>query len=205
MRKYLLLLMFCLLSRGAFLEAHEHGYTFDIFQKDYWFSTGFEMESQKKFEGLVCKSSLRWLKALRDTYDIYDQEGNWQATGTGRIFCLGFFRPWGAEFDITDKDGDIIGVIDGQVVTGSSAKFSIYNAQGDCVGIAYLDRNNSGFSITHPEKETLILGRLVRNFVQDQTDHWTISMYDTDKIDPRIIKVFAAFAVDKQAYFKEDR
>jgi hypothetical protein len=48
---------------------------------------------------------------------------------TFRIFCLGLFRAWGAEFDVYDKQGNIIGVIDGQVATTESAKYSIYNAK----------------------------------------------------------------------------
>jgi hypothetical protein len=40
--------------------------------------------------------------------------------------------------------------------------------------------------------------------VKDQVDHWDVVVYDTDAIDPAIIKVFASFAVDYQGYFKAD-
>ncbi len=53
-----------------------------------------------------------------------------------------------------------IGVIDGQVVTAESAKYSIYNKNGDKVGIAYLDLTNAGIAIVHPEKTNLIIARL---------------------------------------------
>lgn len=178
---------------------------FNVYQKDYRFSTVFEMESHGKSQGTAQKSVWRWLKPLRDTYDIYSDDGEWQATGIGRVFCIGLFRPWGAEFDVYNTKGERIGVIDGQVVTTESAKFSIFNAEGTRVGIAYMDIKNAGFSIFHPEKPSLVLAYLRRNFVADVTDYWTITVNDdAGLIDPRILKVFTAFAVDKQGYFKED-
>ena len=179
------------------------GEEINIYQKNYRFKTVFEMESKQSPKGSIQKSVWRWLKPLRDTYDIYDTEGNWQATGIGRIFCLGFFRAWGAEFDVYDPQGARIGVIDGQVVTTESAKYSIYNAEGKRVGIAYMDLTSAGFSIVDPDNSSHILAILRRNFIPDQIDTWTVSIHD-ETIDPRIIKVFTAFAVDKQGFFKAD-
>jgi len=183
---------------------HDHKYKFSIHQKDYRFSTVFEMDSHGTPHGSVVKSSLRWLKPLRDSYDVYDKNGEWIATGISRIFCLGLFHAWGAEFDIYDTSGNVIGVIDGQVMTSESAKYSIYNKSGNRVAIAYLDLTNAGIAIVHPEKTNHIFARLTRNFVRDQVDHWDVVVYDTDQIDPAIIKVFAAFAVDYQERFKAD-
>jgi hypothetical protein len=183
---------------------HDHAYKFSIHQKDYRFSTVFEMDSHAKPHGTVVKSKLRWLKPLRDSYDVYDKDGEWVATGISRVFCLGLFRAWGAEFDVYDTNGNVIGVIDGQVVTAESAKYSIYNKSGQRVGIAYLDLTNAGIAIVHPEKTNHIIARLTRNFVRDQVDHWDVVVYDTDAIDSAIIKVFAGFAVDYQEYFKAD-
>jgi hypothetical protein len=183
-------------------DDHDRSYKFSINQRDYRFSTEFEMDSHGKPHGLVCKTKVKL--PLRDYYDVYDKEGEWIARGISRIFCLGLFRPWGAEFDVYDINGNVLGVIDGQVVTSESAKYSIYNKSGQRVGIAYLDLTNAGISIVHPEKTTHIIARLTRNFVRDQIDNWNVVVYDTDAIDPAIIKVFAAFAVDYQEYFKVD-
>lgn len=68
----------------------------------------------------------------------------------------------------------------------------------------FIKKTNAGIAIVHPEKENHIFARLTRNFVRDQVDHWDVVVYDTDQIDPAIIKVFAAFAVDYQEYFKAD-
>jgi hypothetical protein len=185
-------------------DHHDHGYKFSIHQKDYRLSTVFEMDSHGKPHGNVEKSSLRWLKPLRNSYDVYDKDGKWTATGISRIFCWGLFYAWGAELDVYDTADNVIGLIDGQFVTSESAKYSIYNKKGDRVGIAYMDLTNAGISIVRPENTNQIIARLTRNFVRDQVDHWDVVVYDTDAIDPAIIKVLAAFAVDYQEYFKAD-
>lgn len=184
---------------------HEHAYKFSVHQKDYRFSTVFEMDAEGRPHGSVVKSASRWFnKPFSDAYDVYDKNGDWCATGISRYLTFGFFKPSLAEFDVYSTDGSIIGVIDGQVMTSESAKYSIYNAKGDRVAIAYLDLTNAGFAIVHPEKSNHIFARLTRNFVSDQVDHWDVVVYDVDAVDPMIIKVFAAFAVDYQKYFKAD-
>jgi hypothetical protein len=160
------------------------------------------MDAHGNPHGSVVKSKLRWLKPIRDSYDIYDKDGEWVATGISRVGCLGLFRAWGAEFDIYDTNGDLIGVIDGQVGTLESAKYSIYNKEGTRVAIAYLDLSSAEIAIVHPEKTNHIFARLTRHFVREQFDHWEVVVYDVHAVDPAIIKVFAAFAVDYQEYFK---
>ncbi len=88
-------------------DHHDREYKFSIHQKDYRFSTVFEMDSHGKPHGTVVKSKLRWLKPLRDSYDVYDKDGEWTATGISRVFCLGLFRAWGAEFDVYDTNGGV--------------------------------------------------------------------------------------------------
>ena len=73
---------------------HERTYKFSIHQKSYRFSTVFEMDSHGKPHGTVVKSKLRWLKPLRDSYDVYDKDGEWIATGISRIVSLGLFGAW---------------------------------------------------------------------------------------------------------------
>lgn len=191
-------LLFLLPSLMQANEAEIH--TFRIHQKDYRFSTVFEMDGVGTSHGAVVKSSIR----VRSNYDVYDERGQWQATGIARVLCLGFFRPWGAEIDVYNPKGEIIGLIDGQVGTLAAAKYSIYNALGECVGIAFLDLTKAGFTILDPENKTRVIARLTRNFVQEQIDSWDVVVYDVHAIDPALVKVFAAFAVDKQNYFKKD-
>lgn len=194
-----LFLLFLVFLTPIFAKSKDH-FKFSVHQKDYRFSTVFEIDSKGKPLGTVVKSVFR----VRTNYDVYDEYGQWQATGISRLLCLGIFRPWGAEIDVYDTKGEVIGLIDGQVATAQAAKYSFYNSRGDCVGVAYMDLSGAGFSILDPQKEKHVLARLTRNFVRDQIDYWDIVLYDVEEIDPALIKVFAAFAVDKQEFFKVD-
>ena len=90
-------------------QEHHNEHKFSIHQKDYRFSTVFEMDAQGKPHGSVVKSSLRWLKLLRDSYDVYDKDGEWCASGIGKIVSWGFFYPSQAKFEVYSKEGNWIG------------------------------------------------------------------------------------------------
>lgn len=173
---------------------------FEVRQQSYQFSTIFDLTSNKGLLGTVVKSSFR----IRTNYDVYDAFGIYEGVGVCRILTLGSFYKWGTEIDVYDKDGYYAGMVDGQAVTGASAKFSIYDAQGIRVGIAYLDLSNSAFTIVDPNNEQRHIAGLKRNFIENVVDHWSVKVYDPTAIDLRIIKIFAAFAVDSQASFKPD-
>lgn len=201
MKSYFIFLAMCIMALTGKAQAdhhhHDHAYKFSIHQINYKFSSVFELESHGKPHGCVVKSYLRWLKPVRDSYDVYNEAGEWTATGISRVFCLGLFRAWGAEFDIYNKDGEKIGLIDGQVMTTEAAKYSIYNAKGDRVAIAYLDNANSGISIVHPERTTHLIARFTW-----ESDHMHAAIYDAEAVHPAIIKVFAGFVHDYKHYFK---
>ena len=204
-KKVWLFLGVCLVSLLGSVQAEEREEAqrteFNIFEKQYRLSTVFEMDAHGKPFGTVVKSVFR----IRTNYDVYDAQGVRRATGICRLLCLGSFAVWGTEIDVYDTEGNYLGFIDGQAATLESAKFSIYDKEGDRVGIAYMDLTNAGFSILHPEKETSLFVRLTRKFVQDQIDSWKIDVYDDKAIHPDVIKVFAAFAIDRQEFFKEDK
>lgn len=177
-----------------------HILTFNTQQQDYLFSTIFDFSSENGSLGSALKSSFR----IRTNYDLYTPLGDYEGTGTCRLLTLGVVYSWGTEIDIYDQNHAYLGMIDGQVVTGAAAKFSIYDAEGMRVGIAYLDRNQSIFTIVDPENEQRYIASFRRNFIKDTVDNWNIQVYDQETIDRRIIKIFAAFAVDTQETFKED-
>jgi hypothetical protein len=89
-------------------------------------------------------------------------------------------------------------------VTGASAKFSFYDGNGNHVGIAYLDRNNTGFTISHPDNEYYIIAQYNRQFVENTIDSWDVSIYDSTVIPTELLHIFGAFAVDRQSTFKLD-
>ncbi len=82
MRKMVIALLFLLPSLMQANDAETH--TFRIHQKDYRFSTVFEMDGMGTSHGAVVKSSIR----VRSNYDVYDERGQWQATGIARVSPL---------------------------------------------------------------------------------------------------------------------
>lgn len=180
---------------------HHHYLNFEVHRQDYTFSSIFDCLGENDFLGTVVKSSFR----VRTHYDLYSVQGNYEGTGICRALTLGAFYDWAREIDIYDSIGDYIGMIDGQFATEAKAKFSIYNGLGARVGIAYLDHASSSFTIIDPNNDNHYIAYLKRHFVNNAVDHWNVTVYDEDAIDLRIIKVFAAFAVDSQNSFREDR
>ncbi len=174
-------------------------FAFDVHQRNYLLSTVFELHSKERFLGSIVKESLN----VRTQYDLYNEAGTLQGAGVCRLLTLGVVFSWACEIDVYDQNKELVGVIDGQVATSAAAKFSIYDAAGTRVGIAYLDRTNAAFTIVDPVNELRHLASFRRNFVQNIVDHWDVKVY-SDAVDIRLIKVFAGFAIDSQDHFKKD-
>ena len=174
---------------------------YTITEKDYRFSTYFEMQSKDRYVGTLIKKKYE----VRTSYELYDPIGNYEGKGICRALSLGALFAWAKEIDVYDQDGNTLGMIDGQAFTAANAKYSLYDAAGNLLGIAYLDYGSSSFVIVDPSNGKQVLGQLKRNFVQNTLDYWDVVLYDTAAIDVRILKVFSAFAIDFQEYFKEDK
>lgn len=176
------------------------GLNYNVQKKVYPMSVVFEMTSAYSIVGSVVKSPFR----VRTNYDLYDRAGNYQATAVCRILTLGLFYDWGTEMDVYNPQGGYLGMIDGQVVTGASAKFSFYDGRGNHVGIAYLDKNCLGFTITNPNNEYQVIAQYTRRFVENTIDSWDVVIFEKSQVPVELLHIFAAFAVDRQSAFKED-
>lgn len=174
-------------------------YHFTITKKNYDCSTFFEIDSEDTYRGNIKKSIFR----LRDCYDLSDKDG-WCATGVKKIFSLGLLFDWGAEIDILGVHGEFLGSIQGEVLTTAKARFSIYDRNKNLVGIAFIDKDGKGVTINPPNNETYTLARFTRHFIQDVEDDWSIIVYEPKNLDDRIIRIFAAFCVDRQDSFHVD-
>lgn len=181
-------------------DEEHHFLSFDVNSQNYTFSTVFDFMGRHDYLGTAVKSVFH----LRTHYDLYGVHGEYEGTGICRVLTLGAIYNWGREIDIWGPDGDYVGMIDGQFATEAKAKYSIYNGIGTRVGIAYLEKGSSAFTIVNPHNEFHRIAYLRRNFIPNETDYWSAVVYDEDAIDLRIIKVFAAFALDSQNSFKED-
>jgi len=174
-------------------------YHFKIQKKEYRYSTYFEIDSEDTYRGAVKKSRFR----VRSHYDLSDSNG-WQATGICRLLTLGAFYTWATEIDVYNTEGTWIGMIDGQVMTTAAARFSLYNEDSELVGIAFLDKNCQGVTISSPDNDAYTIARFDRIYVLDKVDDWEISVFDPEQIDDRLIRIFAAFIIDHQGEFKAD-
>jgi hypothetical protein len=188
--------LFTLFSFGAFAEP----FSYSIVEHPYRFSIYFEMQGKNGFEGRAIKNTL----ALRTAYDVYDKEGNYQARGIVQSLSLGSLFAWGKDIDVYDFADKKIGFIDGETLTTASAKYTLYDEHNVWIATAYLDYGCSGF-VVMSAKGNRTIANLRRVFVQNVVDHWDVVLYEPDAIDIRLLKVFSAFAIDYQEYFKEDK
>lgn len=172
--------------------------SYTISENPYLFSTYFEMEGKGRYEGRVVKNHLN----LRTIYELYDPSSLFEAQGICQILSLGSLYPWAKDIDVYDEKGEKIGMIDGQLLTTTSAKYNFYNGRDQLIATAYLDLSCAAFSIMGEGDRTI--ARLKREWIPDQIDSWEVVLYDERPLDPRILKIFSAFAIDFQAYFKED-
>lgn len=186
---------------------HPKPIKFTIHEKAYRFSNNFEFTQEEVPMGLVSKKRFAY-GHLVNHYEVYDSEGKWEATGKSRILTLGALFSWATEIDVYNGKGKRVGMIDGQVFTMASARFSIYNydetGKWTLAGIAFMDNEKKSFSIIDPLNDKRILCVLRRVFVPNVQDHWECNVFHREAIDERTIKVFAAFAVDHQEFFRAD-
>jgi hypothetical protein len=192
------MLYFSLLLLSCFQQLEAHPLSYTITASPYLVSTYFEMYGDNRYEGRVIKNHIN----VRTAYDLYDPMGNYQAQGICQVLSLGFFYAWAKDIDIYDAQGERIGLIEGQLLTTTSAKYSFYNQDDELLADAYLDCKSSGFTVMTPDGRTI--AKLKRQFIQDDIDPWEVVIYETHLLDKRIFRIFSAFAIDFQEHFKED-
>jgi len=174
-------------------------YHFRIQKKQFRSSSFFEIDSEDTYRGNIKKSSFR----IRNCYDLSDK-GGWCATGIKRFASLGLFFNWSSIIDIYGVNNEWLGMIEGNILTLSKAKFSIYDREEKLIGLAYMDLQGLGITISEPNNEAYTLARLDRVFIPDAADYWNVTVYEPEKFDDRIIRIFSAFCVDTQESFHRD-
>lgn len=198
-------LFFVLSTAAATASVHEdHPYEFDIRRDPYQFATFFQINSHDTYIGTVKKSSFR----IRTNYDLSDANG-WQATGIKRVLDPVVFFTWGSKIDIYDTRDEKVGVIYGALLTWEHAAFNLYeyDEKGNyiCAGIAYLDRDYDSFTILFPDGGPHPIAKIERQQVSidGAVDFWKVSVYHPERIDDRIVRIFAAFVLDYQDNFRK--
>ena len=187
-------------SANSYGGVHEnHPYDFLITKDVYKLSEIYQINSPLKetYPGSVKKSAFR----IRTNYDLSNKDG-WQATGITRIISLGTLYPWAKDIDIYDTRGVQIGLIDGNLATLESAKYNLYeydeSGTATEIGIAYANPDFNRFVILSSSDNPHPIAEMNRN-LSDNT--WSVSVHYSEKIDDRIIRIFAGFVVDYQDKF----
>ena len=196
-----------LIALTASLSAAVHApepYEFTISQNDYRFCTIFPIDSRDTYPGQVKKSRIRpWT-----SYDLSDADG-WQAraqykwTNTSWYYGQSMMEMW-----ISDTDGYTFALIDGQMLTTAPARYAVmtYEEGGEEQKVAVITLNDSrdAFTFYFPEDETRRIAEMRRVILPDVRDHWVVRVYHPERIDDRIVRLFAAWAIDNQSTFLLD-
>lgn len=184
------LLLFLLLTSVAF-GATQSPFSYSVIKNPYRFSTYFELMGKEGYEGRVVSNFFH----VRTTYDLYNAEGMYEGQGICRALSLGVLFSWARDLDLYDARGIYIGMIQGKVMTTTSAKFNLYDAAGQLIGSAYQNRNQSSFNLLDPSPMERMLGVIKRNATADE---WEVTLYDSTAIDHRQLKILSAFIADHQ-------
>lgn len=152
----------------------------------------FVMHHEETYEGRVTNN--RFL--LQRLYDLYDPAGSYEARGICKILTFGFFYAWAKNIDVYDAEGEKIGFIDGQLLTTTSAHFNFYDSDDTLIATTDLDCSAPEFIVVTPG--ALTIARLRHNM-----DSWELYDFNPDLLDPRIIKIFSAYAINFQYEFQE--
>lgn len=177
----------------------DHPYDLALTKDIYKFSEVYQIKSPLKetYPGSIKKSAFR----IRTNYDLSNKDG-WQATGITRVISMGSVYPWATDIDIYDTRGVKIGLIDGDMATLESAKFNLYeydeSGNAQYIGSAYANANFDRFVILESNTNPHPIAELNRN---KSENNWGISVHYPEKIDDRIVRIFAGFVIDFEDKF----
>ena len=161
------------------------------FSAEFECKRGDEVLSRVIRTGLFCP---------RYYYDLFDAGEEFQARGITRAFSWGFFFPWYMEIDVWDGDF-YLGKIEGKFFTKSRAKFGFYDSLGIESAFAYLNTEASDFVIVAAQDEGKVLADLKGKAYGD-VSVWEMNFMEAlSQIDPRVLKIFAAFVADYHSQF----
>lgn len=206
MRKIILSSLFalCLSPVLASAGVHEdHPYHFSINKEVSKTAETYVIKARQSdtYPGNVKKSSFR----IRTNYDLSNKQG-WQATGITRILSLGSVYSWATDIDIYDTRGVKIAMIDGDLATLESAKFNLYEYDDEgnetLVGVAFADDDFKRFTIHPTSSDPNTLAELTRNHAGKT---WDVHVENPEKLDDRLVRIFAGFVVDFQDKFLADK
>jgi hypothetical protein len=192
MRKLFLLALLLLVGR-AYSEEN-----WSIVKNSPLFSLSAEFEC-KKGDFVEAKVIRTGRFCPRYFYDLYDSLEGFQARGITRAFSWGFLFPWGIEIDVYDGYGYMIGKIEGKLFTKARARFGFFGIKSNELAVAYLNTETADFAIVSQQDEVLAD---LRGEEFGDVSVWKMNFIKPCfKVDPRVLKIFAAFVADYHSEF----
>jgi hypothetical protein len=172
-----------------------------ISQSDYSTQRNFDLNSEQGHLGHFVKKKICNFRGW--TY-FYNTQGHCQFMLNKRVLYFKGRSPAAAALDVQDASHQFIGSMEGAFFRRVPAKFYFKDDKGNYLGIAYMDKECSSYTLYDYKQNEKIIAIFRRNFVQDVTDNWEVEIIDPEAIDARLLAAFAAFAVDTQSIFKVD-
>lgn len=193
MRKLLLLAILLFASRAypvdsASIQPDDNWRTV---KNAFLFSAEFECRKGEEIISKVIRTGF-----ARYYYNLYDASDELKATGITRALSWGAFLPWAAEIDVWDGDF-YIGKIEGEFSGAFNPKFAFYDSLGNMAVVAYMSPETYAFIIASAQDEAKSIGEL--KLLVDECGEWGWDMSlsgPLPQVDPRILKIFAAFVTD---------
>lgn len=171
--------------------------TIDKSQLDYL--SYFPVDSSEGYLGNIIKR----IHKTKTEYKYYDPSGQHVfLKASTRIFSLSHLFTWATEIDLYDTYDQPLGSIEGAIFTFSPAQFKFYDASKQLLAIAYMDVSRMGFTVVSADDQPI--AHLRRVFIPQQTDYWTLTIYDDRCLPPEFLMLFGAFAADTQESFRID-
>lgn len=127
-------------------------------------------------------------------YDLYNPNNEHLARGITRFLSWGFLFPSQIEIDVWDENR-YIGKIDGQFWTKARAKFVFTDAIGTETISAFVNSEAADFVIVSAKEEAVKLADFSGKSYGD-VSVWEMNFTKQLKVDPRLLKIFAAFVSD---------
>jgi len=180
-----------LFAVSAFTGAFTLAFGLDSFRVEprvYTFSTEFDIFVGEEAVATVNTEFFRF----RREFDLM-QNGQKVATGVSRVFAFGALFDSLKKIDFYDRDEQKIGEVDGLWMTTTSGKFAFYDAEGQNVGVAYIDNSKMNVHLCDPIDPSRVIATFRCKYNPSGTCAWKIKVKEDGVIDERILFLFSSF------------
>lgn len=165
--------------------------SFTVQPTKHLLSTEFDLYSADEY--LCTVETVCW--HLHRCYTVSYPSGE-QVCGTARLLSLGALFNALKEIDITDSQGETLGLIEGHWWTDAARKFFLYDAAHQHYATAYVEKDYKSISIVDAKNEKIKLATFVYKEVAEDTYQWEGNVHKHAAIPQSTLYVLSAFIAD---------